>query len=283
MIVATRGRTCVPSGEWRRRGTDTTGAARCCRASPLGPRCCGQQTAWANRAAGDRNPAGGARILLDGRPAGESRLRSTASGRAAHRDHHTTNRIGASDGSHRGRPDGQARCADLLGLGRSLAPFVVECGGRRRVIGTTEEPRLRLSPGSTIDAHESRARVTARRSQSTSSPAKSSRSASIARHREPQRAAMGRGVDDGKKAATTPIANLQLSLGMREVIFRHPQFGERRVTITVKGQRDGGGQRRMSKPGSDHSVRGTRLRISVRATPASSVLLKKPRFCCNRT
>ena len=40
---------------------------------------------------------------------------------------------------------------------------------------------------------------------------------------------------DGRKVGDTPIANLQLPLGIREVIFRHPQFGERRVTVTVKG------------------------------------------------
>ena len=37
------------------------------------------------------------------------------------------------------------------------------------------------------------------------------------------------------KVGDTPIANFQLPLGIREVTFRHPQFGERRMPVTVKG------------------------------------------------
>jgi PEGA domain len=40
---------------------------------------------------------------------------------------------------------------------------------------------------------------------------------------------------DGKKLGDTPIANLNLPLGMSELTFKHPQFGERRVSVTVKG------------------------------------------------
>ena len=38
---------------------------------------------------------------------------------------------------------------------------------------------------------------------------------------------------DGQKAGETPIANLKVPLGTREVVFKHPQFGERRITTTV--------------------------------------------------
>ncbi|HEY0873280.1 MAG TPA: PEGA domain-containing protein [Vicinamibacterales bacterium] len=38
---------------------------------------------------------------------------------------------------------------------------------------------------------------------------------------------------DGKKAGDTPIANLPVLLGTRVFIFRHPQFGERRITQTI--------------------------------------------------
>jgi hypothetical protein len=38
---------------------------------------------------------------------------------------------------------------------------------------------------------------------------------------------------DGTKAGETPIANLEVPLGTREFIFRHPQHGERRITATV--------------------------------------------------
>jgi hypothetical protein len=39
----------------------------------------------------------------------------------------------------------------------------------------------------------------------------------------------------GKKLGDTPLASLQLPLGMQEIVFRHPEFGERRVIVPVKG------------------------------------------------
>jgi hypothetical protein len=38
---------------------------------------------------------------------------------------------------------------------------------------------------------------------------------------------------DGRKAGDTPIANLPVLLGTRVFVFKHPQFGERRVTTTI--------------------------------------------------
>jgi len=38
---------------------------------------------------------------------------------------------------------------------------------------------------------------------------------------------------DGRTAGTTPLANLSLSVGRHEIVFRHPQFGERRQSINV--------------------------------------------------
>ena len=38
---------------------------------------------------------------------------------------------------------------------------------------------------------------------------------------------------DGRPLGTTPIANLDVPLGTHEVIWRHPQFGERRQTVVV--------------------------------------------------
>jgi hypothetical protein len=39
---------------------------------------------------------------------------------------------------------------------------------------------------------------------------------------------------DGNAAGETPIANLSLPIGNHEVVFRHPQLGEQRMTATVK-------------------------------------------------
>ena len=39
---------------------------------------------------------------------------------------------------------------------------------------------------------------------------------------------------DGQKAGETPLANVPIRLGVREIIFRNPQFPERRIVTTVK-------------------------------------------------
>ena len=38
---------------------------------------------------------------------------------------------------------------------------------------------------------------------------------------------------DGNSLGQTPIANTIMTIGSHEVIFRHPQFGERRQTVVV--------------------------------------------------
>jgi hypothetical protein len=38
---------------------------------------------------------------------------------------------------------------------------------------------------------------------------------------------------DGQKAGDTPLANHKVPLGTHEIVFKNPQFGERRMTSTV--------------------------------------------------
>ena len=38
---------------------------------------------------------------------------------------------------------------------------------------------------------------------------------------------------DGEKAGETPMANVAIRLGVREIVFKNPQFGERKVTTTI--------------------------------------------------
>jgi len=40
---------------------------------------------------------------------------------------------------------------------------------------------------------------------------------------------------DGVKAGETPIANLSIALGVREIVFKNPQFPDRKLTTTVTG------------------------------------------------
>jgi hypothetical protein len=47
---------------------------------------------------------------------------------------------------------------------------------------------------------------------------------------------------DGKPMGDTPLANVSIPLGEHEVVFRHPQFGERRQKAVVQA----GGSTRVS-------------------------------------
>jgi hypothetical protein len=38
---------------------------------------------------------------------------------------------------------------------------------------------------------------------------------------------------DGRRVGETPIGNLNVSIGPHEVVFKHPQFGEKRQAISV--------------------------------------------------
>ena len=38
---------------------------------------------------------------------------------------------------------------------------------------------------------------------------------------------------DGARVGATPLGDLRVPIGARELVFRHPQFGERRVETTV--------------------------------------------------
>jgi len=38
---------------------------------------------------------------------------------------------------------------------------------------------------------------------------------------------------DGQRIGETPIANLTVRIGPHELVFRHPQLGERRRSVTV--------------------------------------------------
>ena len=38
---------------------------------------------------------------------------------------------------------------------------------------------------------------------------------------------------DGRPVGTTPLANVSVPIGNHEVIWRHPQYGERKQTVAV--------------------------------------------------
>jgi hypothetical protein len=198
----------------------------------------------------ETQPAG-AKVLIDGKPAGESPL--ALDGVAAGR--HTVTFVSASGSLKRTVRIEPGRTVKLdvpifSGWVGIYAPFVVEVAEGGRVIGTTEESRLMLSPGKhqlTLINRE----LGYKSVQTVDIEPGEVRSITI----DPRGAVNLNAAPwaevwiDGRKAGDTPIANLQLPLGTREVTFRHPQFGERRVVVTVKGTGAAAVSVDMSKPG----------------------------------
>jgi hypothetical protein len=184
----------------------------------------------------ETQPAG-ARILLDGKPAGDSpvSLDTVPAGR------HTITLVSPSGSIKRTIRVEAGRTTKLdipifSGWVGIFAPFVVEVSEGGKVIGTTEESRLMLTPGRheltlvnrelgyqasrTVDIEPGEVRSVTLDPRGT-----------VNFNASPWAEVW----IDGRKIGDTPIANLQLPLGIREVVFRHPQFGERRMPVTVKG------------------------------------------------
>jgi hypothetical protein len=183
----------------------------------------------------ETQPAG-ARVLLNDKPAGETplTLEAVPAGR------HTVTFLAASGSVRRTVrvEPGQTVRLDVpifSGWVGIFAPFVVQVSTGGRVIGTTEEPRLMLSPG----RHEltlTNRELGYRAVQSVDIEPGQVRTLTI----DPRGSVSLNAVPwaevwiDGQKVGETPLANLKLPLGTREVIFRHPQLGERRSSVTIK-------------------------------------------------
>ena len=184
----------------------------------------------------ETQPAG-AKIVIDGKPAGESPLvvESLPAGR------HSVTLTTASGSVKRSIRIEAGRTVKLdvpifSGWVGIFAPFVVEVSEGGRVIGTTEESRLMLSPGrhelTLVNRELGYSSV-----QSVEIEPGETRSIPL----DPRGTVNLNATPwaevwvDGKKAGDTPLAGLQLPLGVQEIAFRHPQFGERRVTVSVKG------------------------------------------------
>ena len=129
------------------------------------------------------------------------------------------------------------------------APFVLDVVEGGHVIGTTEEPRILLSPGKhelTLVNRE----LGYSSAQTVDIEPGEVKSISIdpRGHVSLNATPWAEVWIDGRKVGDTPVANLELPLGVREVTFRHPQFGERRVIVTVKGNTPAAISIDMSKP-----------------------------------
>jgi hypothetical protein len=176
----------------------------------------------------------GIRILLDGKPAGESpvTIQDVAPGR------HTVTLMGT--GGAVKRPvrveAGKTVTLDVpifSGFAAISAPIVVDVSENGRPLGTSDNP-IMLSPGH----HE--LRLSNRELQFSSKEVVDIEPGETHRIELDPRGTININAQpwaevwiDGKKVGETPLANLSIPLGSREIVFKHPQFGERKVMTNI--------------------------------------------------
>ena len=184
----------------------------------------------------ETQPAG-AKILIDGKPAGESPLTldSLPVGRHSVTLTATAGTVKRSVRIEAGRTV-KIDVPIFSGWVGIFAPFVVDVSEGGRLIGTTEESRLMLSPG----RHD--LTLTNRDLGYSSVQTVEIEPGEVKSVTLDPRGTVNLNASPwaevwiaGKKVGDTPLAGLQLPLGIQEISFRHPDHGERRVTVSVKG------------------------------------------------
>lgn len=177
----------------------------------------------------------GTRVLLDGKAAGETPLTidSLAPGR------HTLTFVTASGSLKKIVRIEAGRTISLdvpvySGWVAVFAPIPLDISENGRGIGTTEQGRLMLAPGrhqltlSNRDLGYSTV-------QTVEIAPGEERAITVQPVGELNANALpwAEVWIDGQKVGETPIAHLQVPLGTHEIVFKHPQFGERRMTARV--------------------------------------------------
>jgi hypothetical protein len=116
-----------------------------------------------------------------------------------------------------------------------FAPIVLDVSVNGRSLGTTELDRLMLPPGRhelTLSNKELGYKVV---KEIEVEPGEV-RSVTIEPKGEVNFNAIpwAEVLMDGSKLGDTPIANVRVPLGLREFVFKHPQYGERRVSASIR-------------------------------------------------
>ncbi|HXG54225.1 MAG TPA: PEGA domain-containing protein [Vicinamibacterales bacterium] len=177
----------------------------------------------------------GARVLLDGTDAGQTPLRLDGVEVGRHTITLVTDTMSVKRTVR--VEAGKTAALDVpvfSGWVTVFAPIVLDVAEAGRTLGTTEQRRILLSPG--------RHTLTLTHREFGYS---SVQKVDIVAGEERALNLTPTGVInlnaqpwaevwiDGARAGETPLANLQVALGIREFVFKHPQYGERRVTTTI--------------------------------------------------
>ncbi len=178
----------------------------------------------------------GARVLLDGTAAGETPLtiESVAAGR------HTVTFVTAAGSVKKNVriEAGKTTSLDVpvySGWVAVFAPVLLDIAENGRSIGTSEGGRLMLAPGRHQLTFSNR-ELGYTSAQTVDIEPGEERAVNLQPTGEVNLNAIpwAEVWIDGQKTGDTPVANLKVPLGTHEIVFKHPQFGERKVTATVR-------------------------------------------------
>jgi hypothetical protein len=181
------------------------------------------------------DPAG-LKVLLDGKPAGESpiTLKNVSVGR------HTVTLIGNGGTLKRvvKVEPGVGASVDVpvfAGFLKISAPFIIEISENGKVIGTSDDAVI-LGPGhhtlylSNTDLDYSASQpVDIQPGETTELALNPTGHAAI------NASPWAEIWVDGKKIGETPMANAEIPLGAREIVFKNPQFPDHKLVATIKG------------------------------------------------
>jgi hypothetical protein len=118
------------------------------------------------------------------------------------------------------------------------APIEMEILEGGRVLGTTRTDRLMLPVGShRIELANASLEFTIARTVQIAAGRTANLAITLPSGRLSVNAVPWADVSiDGASVGTTPLGELSVPIGTHEVVFRHPQLGERRQSVTVKAQ-----------------------------------------------
>ena len=178
----------------------------------------------------------GARVLLDGKAVGTSPLKLAGVPVGRHvltfvsSSGEVTRTIKVASGKTL-----EVDASIFSGWLAVFAPIVLEISENGKSIGTTEQSRLMLPPG----RHEltlANKEFGYKAVQEISVEPGEVRSLTIDPRGDANFNAMpwAEVWMDGQKLGDTPMANTRVPLGTREFVFKHPQYGERRITAIIR-------------------------------------------------
>jgi hypothetical protein len=187
----------------------------------------------------------GARVLIDGEAKGTSpvtipdlaaaRHRVTVIGENGSVERQVTTEPGVTSSVVFSLPRVPATTAGWLSV---TSPFEVQIVERGEVIGTSASPRFMVPAGAhevelVNDALGFRERRKIDVAQNGTAAVKVDARATVSANARP----WAEVIVDGRAMGQTPLANLSLTLGPHQFLFRHPELGERQQTllVTAKG------------------------------------------------